>query len=94
MPPPLPEDQERAAALLWLQEVTLGGTTPEIHGRLLDEIDGPMLQYGLQGHHGRELMVVPATLRAPRSRALVRSVCALPRGMSSVPGPNSRDSEL
>ncbi len=31
----------------------------EIHGRLLDEIDGPMLRYGLQGHHGRPLMQVP-----------------------------------
>ena len=24
----------------------------EVHTRLLDEIDGPMLKYGLQGHHG------------------------------------------
>lgn len=31
----------------------------EIHHRLLDEIDGPMLQHGLQEHHGRSLMQVP-----------------------------------
>jgi putative restriction endonuclease len=31
----------------------------EIHTRLLHEIDGPMLRYGLQEHHGRELMQVP-----------------------------------
>lgn len=34
--------------------------TVEIHHRLLDEIDGPMLLHGLQGHHGRPLMQVPA----------------------------------
>ena len=33
--------------------------TVEIHHRLLDEIDGPMLRHGLQGHHGRPLMQVP-----------------------------------
>lgn len=32
----------------------------EIHHRLLDEIDGPMLRHGLQEHHGRRLMQVPA----------------------------------
>lgn len=32
----------------------------EIHHRLLDEIDGPMLRHGLQEHHGRALMRVPA----------------------------------
>lgn len=31
----------------------------EIHHRLLDEIDGPMLRHGLQDHHGRSLMTVP-----------------------------------
>ncbi|HEY6577278.1 MAG TPA: HNH endonuclease [Mycobacterium sp.] len=31
----------------------------EIHHRLLDEIDGPMLRHGLQQHHGRELMNLP-----------------------------------
>jgi putative restriction endonuclease len=31
----------------------------EIHGRLLEELDGPMLTYGLQGHHGKELMRLP-----------------------------------
>jgi putative restriction endonuclease len=35
----------------------------EIHQRLLDELDGPMLRYGLQGHHGKSLM------RLPRRRA-------------------------
>lgn len=32
----------------------------EIHQRLLDEVDGPMLQYGLQQHHGRKILNVPA----------------------------------
>ncbi len=31
----------------------------EIHHRLLDEIDGPMLRHGLQQHHGAKLMAVP-----------------------------------
>jgi putative restriction endonuclease len=31
----------------------------EIHNRLLDEIDGPMLRHGLQQHHGRQLMNLP-----------------------------------
>ncbi|MGH8959918.1 MAG: HNH endonuclease [Jatrophihabitantaceae bacterium] len=31
----------------------------EIHHRLLDELDGPMLLHGLQEHHGRSLMQVP-----------------------------------
>lgn len=31
----------------------------EIHHRLLDEIDGPMLRHGLQQHHLHELMNVP-----------------------------------
>ena len=39
------------------------GITPdheiEIHQRLLDEVDGPMLHYGLQQHHGQKLMNVP-----------------------------------
>jgi putative restriction endonuclease len=35
------------------------GLTIEIHHRLLDEIDGPMLRHGLQHHHGRELMNKP-----------------------------------
>ncbi len=34
--------------------------TVEIHQRLLDEIDGPMLQHGLQEHHGKQLMQIPA----------------------------------
>lgn len=33
--------------------------TVEIHSRLLDEIDGPMLRHGLQGHHGQRLMQLP-----------------------------------
>ncbi|WP_235616685.1 HNH endonuclease [Mycobacterium montefiorense] len=32
----------------------------EIRYQLLDEIDGPMLQHGLQHHHGRQLMKLPA----------------------------------
>jgi putative restriction endonuclease len=31
----------------------------EIHHRLLEELDGPMLRHGLQEHHGRSLMQVP-----------------------------------
>jgi len=31
----------------------------EIHQRLLDEIDGPMLTHGLQGHHGERLRQLP-----------------------------------
>nr|WP_246323925.1 HNH endonuclease [Petropleomorpha daqingensis] len=34
--------------------------TVEIHHRLLHEVDGPMLRHGLQEHHGRPLMQVPA----------------------------------
>ncbi|WP_200938775.1 HNH endonuclease [Modestobacter sp. Leaf380] len=37
----------------------------EIHHRLLDEIDGPMLRHGLQDHHAQSLMTVPAA-RADR----------------------------
>lgn len=33
--------------------------TVEIHRRLLEEIDGPMLRHGLQHHHGQLLMRVP-----------------------------------
>lgn len=33
----------------------------EIHTRLLDEIDGPMLTYGLQGHHGERLRQLPSS---------------------------------
>lgn len=32
----------------------------EIHRRLLDEVDGPMLRHGLQERHGQRLMQVPA----------------------------------
>ena len=37
----------------------------EIHQRLLDEIDGPMLTYGIQGHHGERLGQLPR-IRAER----------------------------
>ncbi len=37
----------------------------EIRSDLLDEIDGPMLKYGLQGRHGQRLMSIPAA-RAER----------------------------
>lgn len=37
--------------------------TVEIHHRLLDEIDGPMLRHGLQDHHGRPLMKLPSSRR-------------------------------
>ncbi len=33
--------------------------TVEIHHRLLEEIDGPMLRHGLQEHHDRPLMTIP-----------------------------------
>ncbi|RBY88104.1 HNH endonuclease [Blastococcus sp. TBT05-19] len=33
--------------------------TVQIHYRLLDEIDGPMLRHGLKGHHGQPLMQIP-----------------------------------
>lgn len=33
--------------------------TVQIHHRLLDEIDGPMLRHGLQAHHGQPLMKLP-----------------------------------
>ncbi|RBY91046.1 HNH endonuclease [Blastococcus sp. TF02A-30] len=39
--------------------------TVEIHHRLLEEIDGPMLRHGLQEHHGRPLLQIP-TRRADR----------------------------
>jgi putative restriction endonuclease len=35
----------------------------EIHADLLDEIDGPMLEYGLKGRHGQRLMAVPRSRR-------------------------------
>ena len=31
----------------------------QIHRRLLEEIDGPMLLHGLQAHHGQRLMTLP-----------------------------------
>ncbi|MGI8417532.1 MAG: HNH endonuclease, partial [Nakamurella sp.] len=31
----------------------------EVHQRLLEEIDGPMLTYGIQGHHGERLRQLP-----------------------------------
>lgn len=37
----------------------------EIHHRLLDEIDGPMLLHGLQDHHGVALRQIPR-VRAER----------------------------
>ena len=37
----------------------------EIHWRLLEEIDGPMLRHGLQEHHGKPLMFLP---RRPAER--------------------------
>ncbi|MCO7218471.1 HNH endonuclease [Klenkia sp. PcliD-1-E] len=37
--------------------------TVEIHRRLLDEVDGPMLRHGLQEHHGRPLMTLPSIRR-------------------------------
>ncbi|MGH3493410.1 MAG: HNH endonuclease, partial [Sciscionella sp.] len=33
----------------------------EIHQRLLEEIDGPMLKHGLQDHHGERLRQLPTT---------------------------------
>jgi putative restriction endonuclease len=37
----------------------------QIHQRMLEEIDGPMLRHGLQAHHGQPLMHLP-TRRADR----------------------------
>lgn len=37
--------------------------TVEIHHRLLDETDGPMLLHGLQGRHGQPLMALPRQRR-------------------------------
>lgn len=38
----------------------------EIHNRLLDEVDGPMLKHGLQEHHGTRLRQIPrARLERP-----------------------------
>ncbi|QNG38946.1 HNH endonuclease [Geodermatophilaceae bacterium NBWT11] len=37
--------------------------TVEIHRRLLDEVDGPMLRHGLQEHHERPLMTLPSARR-------------------------------
>lgn len=46
----------------------------EVHHRLLDEIDGPMLRYGLQQHHGVKLMSLPKRHkdRPDRDRLLMR----------------------
>lgn len=45
------------------------GVTPdlvvEIRSDLLDEVDGPMLRYGLQERHGQQLMVIP---QSPKER--------------------------
>lgn len=37
--------------------------TVHIRHDVLEEIDGPMLRYGIQEHHNKPLMVVPATKR-------------------------------
>jgi putative restriction endonuclease len=43
----------------------------EIRDDVLDEIDGPMLEYGLKGRHGQPLMVLPRARREqPDSRFL------------------------
>ena len=31
----------------------------DVQQRILEEIDGPMLRHGLQGHHGQRLMQLP-----------------------------------
>jgi putative restriction endonuclease len=47
------------------------GITPDfelrIHGALLDEVDDPMLRYGLQDMHGKSL-VLPARVKDQPSR--------------------------
>jgi putative restriction endonuclease len=43
----------------------------EIRRDLLDEIDGPMLRYGLQGRHGERLMVLPSSRREHPDPALL-----------------------
>lgn len=46
----------------------------EIHHRLLDEIDGPMLRHGLQQHHATALMITPIrrSERPDKSRLAIR----------------------
>lgn len=41
----------------------------EIHQRLLDEIDGPMLRHGLQGRHHQSLLVLPRAVRDQPDRS-------------------------
>jgi putative restriction endonuclease len=43
----------------------------EIRSDLLEEIDGPMLKYGLQERHGQRLMVLPAARRERPARDLL-----------------------
>lgn len=42
-----------------------------IRADLLDEIDGPMLEFGLKGRHDQELMVVPRARRERPARVLL-----------------------
>jgi putative restriction endonuclease len=43
----------------------------EIRADLLDEVDGPMLRYGLQERHGQPLMVLPTVARERPDRTLL-----------------------
>lgn len=46
-----------------LYDASILGVSPdyvvEIRQDLLEEIDGPMLEHGLKGRHGKSLMVLP-----------------------------------
>ncbi|MGE3285075.1 MAG: HNH endonuclease [Pseudonocardia sp.] len=49
----------------------------EIRRDLLEEIDGPMLEHGLKGRHGKRLMVVPrARIERPDAELLERRYAA------------------
>lgn len=43
----------------------------EVRADLLDEVDGPMLRYGLQERHGQKLMMVPRARREQPDRDLL-----------------------
>jgi putative restriction endonuclease len=43
----------------------------EVRADLLDEVDGPMLRYGLQERHGQPLMMVPRARREQPDRELL-----------------------
>ena len=48
----------------------------EIHHRLLDELDGPMLLHGLQEHHATPLMQLPRRRADLPDRSRLEERCA------------------